>query len=278
VQKPHICTNFDRAELLQPRLALLKRWEGVVEVSGVAESIRPEGRADGLGPSLARVEELLPCALREVSDSSLGDPILEMGVDTAEGKFLLLLLAILAKKGVREAPIVAMVVINANAMLGGEAFKGAFRQDGFPRGKIAGHEIDELEAGEVIDENGGIAVARLGESPFCLRVKTRLRRLHVVDGDTLPRLGRGKNGVTVFTALFGAPRDFCHRAIEAAGTSWGTDFGQLLRDLAISRELLEPTEGEMAEAVVPTHELGLIVGSGERILVVVVEDRRRVEG
>jgi hypothetical protein len=35
------------------------------------------------------VEQLLACALREVADGALGDAILKMGIDAAEGELLL---------------------------------------------------------------------------------------------------------------------------------------------------------------------------------------------
>ncbi len=49
-------------------------------MSSVAESVWPKGSADGLWPSLARVEKLFPSALGQVSNSTLGDPILKMGI------------------------------------------------------------------------------------------------------------------------------------------------------------------------------------------------------
>ena len=89
----------------------------------MAEGVQPKGSANGLRSSLVRVEKLLSSALRQVSDGLLSNPILEMGIHAAKGEFLLLLLAVEAKKIVRETPIIAMIVGDADAVLGGEAFR-----------------------------------------------------------------------------------------------------------------------------------------------------------
>jgi hypothetical protein len=69
------------------------------------------------------MEELLPCPLREVVDGLLSNAILEVGIDPAEGKLLLLCLTCCAKLVVREAAIVAMEVLDLHAVLSGKAFK-----------------------------------------------------------------------------------------------------------------------------------------------------------
>ncbi len=63
--------------------------------------------------------------------------------------------------------------------------------------------------------------------------------------------------------LFTAPRNFSHRAEEAASALGGLDCCQLLGDFPVEGELLELREGKMTEAVVPSHEFSLIVGSGD---------------
>jgi hypothetical protein len=87
------------------------------------KDIRLECCAHSLRPALASMEELLPCPLREVADGLLSNAILEVGIDPAEGKFLLLCLHCHAKFIVRKAAIVAMVVLDLHAMLGGKEFK-----------------------------------------------------------------------------------------------------------------------------------------------------------
>jgi hypothetical protein len=77
------------------------------------------------------VEQLLACALREIADGTLGDAILEMGIHAAEGELLSRVVAGLPECIVGEAPIVAVVVVDPNAMLGSEGLEGAFGGDGF---------------------------------------------------------------------------------------------------------------------------------------------------
>ena len=84
----------------------------------------------------------------------------------------------------------------------------------------------------------------------------------MIDGDALPWLG-GDEDLVRGLGLFTAPRNFSHRAKEAASALGWRDCRQLLGDFPVEGELLQLGEGKMAEAIVPTHELGLIVGSGE---------------
>jgi hypothetical protein len=56
------------------------------------------------------VEQLLPRALWEIADTALGDPILKMSIDAAEGELLSCFVAGLFKGIVLEAAIVAMVM------------------------------------------------------------------------------------------------------------------------------------------------------------------------
>ncbi len=84
----------------------------------------------------------------------------------------------------------------------------------------------------------------------------------MIDRAALPRLGCDKDLVRGL-GLFTAPRNLSHRAEEAASALGWRDFCQLLADFPIEGELLELCEGKMTKAVVPSHEFGLIVGSGE---------------
>ncbi len=52
----------------------------------MTKGVRPEGCAHSLRPVLVSMEELLPFPLQEVMDGVLGDAILEVGIDPAEGK------------------------------------------------------------------------------------------------------------------------------------------------------------------------------------------------
>jgi hypothetical protein len=54
-----------------------------------------------------------------------------VGVYATEGKLLVCVVACLPEGIVGEAPIVAVVVLDPNAMLGSEGLEGAFGGDGF---------------------------------------------------------------------------------------------------------------------------------------------------
>ncbi len=49
----------------------------------------------------------------------------------------------------------------------------------------------------------------------------------------------------------------------ATSALWGNNLGQLARYLAVERHCLQQWEWEVAEAVMPAHQLGLIVGGGK---------------
>ncbi len=53
----------------------------------------------------------------------LSNAILEVGIDPAEGKLLLLHLTYHAKFVVREAALIAVIVLDLHAVLGSKAFK-----------------------------------------------------------------------------------------------------------------------------------------------------------
>ena len=72
------------------------------------------------------MEQLLACAFREIADRALGDAILEMSIDSAEGELLSRVVAGLFEGVVLEAPIIAVVMEDFHAVLGGECLEGAF--------------------------------------------------------------------------------------------------------------------------------------------------------
>ena len=79
-----------------------------------------------LRPASACVEQLLACAFREIADRALGDAILEMGIHAAEGELLSRVVAGLLQGVVLEVPIIAVVMEDFHAVLGGECLEGAF--------------------------------------------------------------------------------------------------------------------------------------------------------
>ncbi len=52
------------------------------------------------------MEQLLARALREIADGALGDAILEVGIDSAEGELLSRIVAGLSESIVLETPII----------------------------------------------------------------------------------------------------------------------------------------------------------------------------
>jgi hypothetical protein len=89
----------------------------------VAQCVWPQSCVHCRRPLLACMQEVLSGTLREVPDGTLGNSILEMRIDPAEGELLLVLLACLSECIVRKSTIVAMVVFDGYAMLGGESLE-----------------------------------------------------------------------------------------------------------------------------------------------------------
>ena len=85
---------------------------------------------DGSWPSLSGVEQLFSSALGEVADGLLGNPILEMGVDAAEGESLLGHLTCCLEIVVCKTAIVTVIMLDANAVLLGKSLKGMLGFDG----------------------------------------------------------------------------------------------------------------------------------------------------
>ncbi len=79
-----------------------------------------------LWPASACVEQLLASALGEVVYRALGDAILEVGIDAAEGELLSCDVAGLLEDVVVEVPVVAVVILDPHAVLGGEGLEGTF--------------------------------------------------------------------------------------------------------------------------------------------------------
>ncbi len=173
-------------------------------------------------------------ALGEVANSPFHDLILEMGINSAEGEFLVWFFARSKECGVGEAPIVTVVVGDFYAVLGGKPLKCALGIDNLGRGEIRHHQINVLQPQKMVDEDGGIFVACLGEASLGLAEETWLGRLKVVNGDALPRLGGDEDRMLGFL-LFASPRDFCHGSEKTTCASGGANLGKLLRNFAVER-------------------------------------------
>ena len=119
-----------------------------------------------------------------------------------------------------------------------------------------------MQAAEVVNEDGGAPVAPLGEFASHSREESDFILCHLIGRDALPRLGCDKDLVRGL-GFFAAPRNLSHRAKEAASAFGWFDSRQLLGDVPVEGELLELGEGKVTEAVMPSHEFGLVIGSGE---------------
>ena len=64
---------------------------------------------------------------------SARDAILEVGIHAAEGELLACVVACLFEGVVCKSPIVAVIVVDFDAMFGSEGLEGAFGSDGFDR-------------------------------------------------------------------------------------------------------------------------------------------------
>ncbi len=139
------------------------------------------------------------------------------------------------------------------------------------------HEMDKVKVQEVVNEDGRCLISFLGEPFFQRHKEANMGRDHVVDEHALPRLGCNKDLVSSL-GLFAAPRYFCHGLEEAACALGRRHLGKATRDLAILGKDLEFWEGEVAKAVMPLHQLGLIIGGVELEFLVFLKRRRGVKG
>jgi hypothetical protein len=110
-----------------------------------------------------------------------------------------------------------------------------------------------------------------------LGIEAWLGGLHMVNGDALPRLGCNKDRMILVAMSFGAPRNLCHGPKEAAGALRRANVGEARWNLTVEGKDFQTQEGFVPKAVVPLHQLSLVIGSGEGILVLLGKRRRWVE-
>ncbi len=118
--------------------------------------------------------------------------------------------------------------------------------------------MDILQSQVVVYKDGGRCVAFPGECSFQLCNEAYLHQNHLIDTNTLSCLCCHKHfggGLLSFPGYLG------HSTKEASRAGRRLDLGQSSWDLAIEGKLLELGEGQVAEAVMPAHEFGLVVNS-----------------
>ncbi len=81
-----------------------------MKVGCIAQGIWPQSKVDCLRPVGMCMEQLGPCAFREVLDGLLGDAVLEVGIHPTEGELLPCLMACLLEGIVVKVSIVAIIV------------------------------------------------------------------------------------------------------------------------------------------------------------------------
>ena len=129
----------------------------------------------------------------------------------------------------------------------------------------------------MVDKDGGIFVACLGEAPLGLAKEAWLGQLKVVDGDAPPRLGGSEDRMLGFL-LFAMPSNLRHGPKKTTCAPEGPDLGKLLGNLSIKGKEAELLEGGMTDAVVPSHELSLVIRRRERVLLLLLKRRRWIKG
>jgi hypothetical protein len=127
----HVATNMNRAEKLLPQCAVFQHWQAIVEECGIVQGIWLKGKVHCLRLASTSVQQLFALALQEVADGALGNAILEVSVYATGGELLALFVACLLECIVGKPTVVAVVMLNFYAMLGGKGLKGAFGSDGF---------------------------------------------------------------------------------------------------------------------------------------------------
>ncbi len=133
-----------------------------MEERGVAQCIGPQCKVHRSGPSSPGVQQLIACALGEVKDAVLGNEILEVGVHATEGKLLARVVARLLEGVVREVPIVTVVVLDPNAVLGSEGLEGVFSSDGLDQ-RVINLRVDISQATVVVYKDNSAAILLLGK-------------------------------------------------------------------------------------------------------------------
>ena len=136
-----------------------------MEEHGVAQGVGPQREVHRCGPLSPGVQQLLACALGEVVNAALRDTILEVGVDATKGKLLSSVVTCLFEGVVGEAPIVAVIVLDFNAVLSSKGIKGTFCSNGFDQ-RVINLRMDISQATEVVDEYGSAAIPLFGEFAF----------------------------------------------------------------------------------------------------------------
>ena len=106
-------------------------------------------------------------------DGLLGNAILKVGIDSTEGELLPCIVACLSEGVVMERTVVAVVMEDLDSMLCSILLDGKLGGKRFV-GLVVKLEVNESEAAEVVDKDGGALVVLLGKYALQLCIKTYL--------------------------------------------------------------------------------------------------------
>ena len=126
---------------------------------------------DGIGPLVHGVKKHCPHVFSEIVNVMLSNSILVMSTNTTEGKSLFCLLTCFVKTQFGEASVVSMVMPDSYAMCCHKSLKSCFCLQCFFC-RCGALEMNVINAGKMVDKNGGNAVVSLGKCPFCLHDET----------------------------------------------------------------------------------------------------------
>ncbi len=111
------------------------------------------------------MQKLLSGTLLGIADGLFGYYILEVSVDATVSDGLVPLFTVVGKHVICEVAIVAVIVPDCNAMMQCKLLKILLCSDSLVRGEVV-HEVDTLDAGEMIEKNGGGSEALRGKFSF----------------------------------------------------------------------------------------------------------------
>jgi hypothetical protein len=145
----------------------------------------------------------------------------------------------LLERVVGEASIVGVVVFDVHTVVCSKSFECLFCLDCLFRSKQR-HDMDILQAGEMINEDGGCLISSCREPSFELHDKACLGGLHLIHGYTLSGVSHLLHLVVGLGSC--APWHFCHLAEKTSCASRLLDFFKSFWYFTISGKHLELQE------------------------------------
>ena len=146
------------------------------------------GHIDCVRPSVIFIKLHFPRGSLDVPDSFLRSTILKTRITSTVGDNLTSVFAVLNKVAIHKSTIIAMLVLYLNTVRHCVALEALLIVYNRLISSVF-HVVDILKVLMVIHKNGGSSLALLRGNALQLRNETNLRRLELVDRDTLARAG-----------------------------------------------------------------------------------------